>query len=182
MATFLRATASKDKARALREMRTAGRANRFLVAPEQFSAIPKSPFAYWASVSIVDLFKRMPRLQATNRRARFGASTKDDGRFLRLWFEPEYQTNRWVSHAKGGAFSRFYCDLALVLNWRSDGYELKAFASSYRMQRGWGENWSAESKGAKDYFVRASHGRGGQKDCRSERCRPMPSSGTRGPK
>jgi hypothetical protein len=35
---------------------------------------------------------------------------------------------RWGPFAKGGEYSPFYSDIALVLNWWSDGREAKAFA------------------------------------------------------
>jgi len=53
--------------------------------------------------------------------------TNDDFRFLRLWFEVQGVFPDWRFLAKGGIFSRFYASLVLVLNWRNNGAQLRAF-------------------------------------------------------
>ena len=54
--------------------------------------------------------------------------------------------------AKGGAFSRFYADVHLVIRWARDGAEAKAFLSAYRERKGWGTDWSACLNGYTHYF------------------------------
>ena len=82
----------------------------FTLAPTDFSLIPGSPFAYWVSDSIRQLFKALPNVQSPGRRVCFGLSTKDDFRFLRLSWEvkPQDITQCWSPFAKGGAFSPYY--------------------------------------------------------------------------
>lgn len=94
-------------------------------APEDFSAVPGSPFAYWVSDTIRALFKSLPPYATDGRTAGVGVQTNDDFRFVRLWFEIT-SAREWPPLARGGRHGATYGDLAAVLNWRSDGYELKA--------------------------------------------------------
>ena len=167
MTTFLRLVASRDKPEHLREACAAFREhapndNVFEVAPESFSAVPGSPFAYWVSQSVRDYFKAGIPFEGEGRYASVGASTKDNFRYTRLWTEVsgcsiagsrgETKSKRWVPFAMGGRFSPYYRDLNLVLNWLDDGNELKAALSEYRGSRGWGYQWSAALNGHDYYF------------------------------
>lgn len=104
--------------------------NTFKVAPTQFSNIEGSPFAYWVSDSIRALFAKLPKVQAEGRDVCFGLSTKDDFRFLRLSWEinASDQNRTWFPFAKGGAYSPYYYDVHLLLDWENDGARLKTFA------------------------------------------------------
>jgi hypothetical protein len=110
----------------------------YISDPAAFSEIPSSPFAYWTSARMRDLFKNLPRAESESRRFTKGLCTTDDGRFLRAFWEIEptnYGTSNeelasrksWASFAKGGSAKRFYCDTPLVINWAATGAELKAF-------------------------------------------------------
>ncbi len=134
-----------------------------VVNPASFSAIPGSPFAYWVDENIRKLFKSNPRVRADGRDARFGASTKGDARFVRAWWEIPAKASgrsrketqrgkRWVPFVKGGAYSPFYSDIEVVLDWDNDGHELKEYISEYRGTRGWGYNWTAALNGYTEYF------------------------------
>jgi len=107
------------------------RADTFVVDPASFAHIPGSPFAYWVSDSLRQLFTQLPTVQANGRRVCFGLSTKDDFQFLRLSWEvkPSDLSYRWFPFAKGGAFSPYYYDVHLVVDWENDGERLKAFAT-----------------------------------------------------
>lgn len=154
-AAFLRVLDSIEKdTTLLRRARVADGA--FRVDPCEFRSVPRSPFCYWAPPAVLALFRTLKGTDDGTRVARFGASTKSDLRFLRLWWEPALslplETSSWVPHAKGGARALYYSDLPLSLAWRNDGKELKAFLSDYRSARGWGDQWSAELKGSSLYF------------------------------
>lgn len=128
-----------------------------------FRQIPGAPIAYWVCPSVLNSFKKFSKFRNKNRFASIGASTKDDFRFARLWFEvngsrlgtsrEESSHQPWAPFAKGGAFSPFYSDVPLVINWLGDGRELKQFISNYRGSRGWGYQWSAALNGH-DYYYR----------------------------
>ncbi|MFO0757502.1 MAG: hypothetical protein U0359_13480 [Byssovorax sp.] len=129
---------------------------------ETFKQVPGSPFAYWISDHLREVFVEQSPLQGDGREAAFGGSTKDDKRYLRLWFEvrsenfspnrDETSVRRWVLLVKGGAWSTHYADVYLALNWHQDGYELKVDIAEYRGSRGWGYQWTAALNGYERYF------------------------------
>lgn len=104
--------------------------NVFQTNSQSFSLIPGSPFAYWVDSSIRNLFTELPQMQSGGRRVCFGLSTKDDFQFLRLSWEISVQNLHqvWFPFAKGGAYSPYYYDVHLVIDWEDDGARLKAFA------------------------------------------------------
>ena len=69
-----------------------------------------------------------------------GLSTTDNNRFLRLWFEPSIQQinfrqrnretteRRFFPYVKGGSFRRWYGNMEYVVNWESDGVEIRQAA------------------------------------------------------
>lgn len=99
----------------------------FEVELDEFREIPRSPFAYWISPSIRKRFSDLPRLEGNGRTAKQGVATADDFRFVRLATEvdPAARNNRWFPFAKGGAFSRFYADVHLVVDWNDDGVQIR---------------------------------------------------------
>lgn len=58
----------------------------------------------------------------------------------------------YVPFAKGGVYSPFYLDISLIIRWRHDGSEAKAFVSDYRESRGWSPHWKAELHNPHCYF------------------------------
>ena len=78
-----------------------------------------------------------------------GLKTLADDRFLRGWWEiREAAPQRWASIAKGGSFSRYYSENALVLNWEFNGQDI----SWYGYQRRPREGFCATSRGLANYF------------------------------
>jgi hypothetical protein len=55
-----------------------------LVEPSLFSDVPGSPFAYWVSDAVRELFKTLPRFASDGRAVRQGMATADDFRFVRM--------------------------------------------------------------------------------------------------
>lgn len=153
--TFLRIVDVEDKEAALLTLtKTEKSSRRFDVASTDFSAIPRSPFAYWVSGNVLHLFESLPPLEFAGstakqglataddfrfvrlhwevspaRRAKVGLQTSDDFRFVRLSWEtnPEDSRKTWFAFAKGGKFSPYYADVYLTVNWRSDGAEIVTF-------------------------------------------------------
>ncbi|MER8887391.1 hypothetical protein [Mesorhizobium sp. M0816] len=131
---FLRALEAEDKAATLiasirNPEATLGR-QRFEVKMASFGLLPRSPFAYWVSDNLRQLFQRLPPFEAEGRTVRQGLATADDFRFLREWWElkaavPRLMEERWFPFAKGGASSPFYADLHLVVNWQRGGLEIQ---------------------------------------------------------
>jgi hypothetical protein len=118
---FLRALEAEDKASALRAAIREPEAARghqwFEVDPAEFAKVPGSPFAYNVSRRLREVFAQLPPFEGEDRTAKQGLVTGDDFRFVRAWWAvtPSQPNGRWFPFAKGGAFSRFYADLHLVL-------------------------------------------------------------------
>src|SRR5262249_17180809 len=116
-----------DKATALleavREPERAKGRQRFEVDPRSFASVPRSPFAYWAPPTILRAFSALPAYESGERTALQGASTCDDFRYVRAWFEVPATSgvlpsdSAWVGFARGGRFSRFYADVPAVVRW-----------------------------------------------------------------
>lgn len=128
MTTFLRLLADDDKVGGLLTACAALRAGEadarvFEVEPASFRAVPGAPFAYWVSDAVRGLFGRLPPFEGEGRTARVGLQTSDDFRFVRAWWEVKADPERWPGFAKGGAYSPFYADVYLVVNWVGAGSE-----------------------------------------------------------
>ena len=160
---FLRLLESDDKATELLELCSSKRApSRFELEVDTFRTIPKSPFAYWAASWAFQCFRGFPSLESRERHAAAGASTTDNMRFVRVWWEV-VSTNsavlgeaaevgpRWVPLAKGGSHASFYADLYLLIQWALDGRELKASTGAWRAAKGWGDHWRAQLHNADCY-------------------------------
>lgn len=96
----------------------------FDVTAESFDAVPGKPFAYWVSDAVRNVFKELSSLEGGERTARQGLATAEDFRFVRAWWESH--GSGWFGFAKGGAFSPFYADVYLMVNWEDFGEEIKA--------------------------------------------------------
>jgi len=126
-------TAPEHKGAALRQAIAAkqcGGPLRFELQSASFRKLPRSPFAYWISDRIRDVFVSLPRFEGDGRTARIGASTKNNFRFLRLTWEVDYSEtfgeSGWALFAKGGPWSPYYDDLSLRVKWAGDAREIEA--------------------------------------------------------
>ena len=113
--------------------------NRFAqVSTDDFSKIPGSPVAYWASEKALASYS-FPNMD-TVAQPRHGLATSDNDRFLKLWHEIDSNTGslhercqfekKWFPMSKGGSFRRWYGNLEWVINYENDGKELKDYAIS----------------------------------------------------
>lgn len=152
---FLRLLAHEDKETAIAESIEALRQDDrhsaiHTVDSTSFQQVPGSPFAYWVSEKIRKLFVDLPQFENEERIVRQGLSTAADFRFISLWWEvpvnalcpPDAHPDnfngsycvlgnyQWFPFAKGGEYSPYYFNSHLVLNWRQDGQEMKAWAGS----------------------------------------------------
>lgn len=99
-----------------------------------FNDVPNAPFAYWIGNDVRSVFKLMRPFEDDNRTARVGLQTGDNFRFVRCWWEVSVNLDntlrRWYTYAKGGAYSPYYSDLYLAVNWHEKGKEIKCYAGS----------------------------------------------------
>ena len=114
---------------------------RFVANATKFISIPGSPVAYWispAAIKIFDCAERLGKFYET----RNGFTTGNNDKFLRLWFEISneesfysatdciqalYTGKTWFPYNKGGEYRKWYGNQEFVINWKSDGHEVKSF-------------------------------------------------------
>lgn len=142
----------------------------YTVNPESFSQVPGSPFAYWVSDRIRQLFTELPPFESEGRTVKQGLATADDFRFVRLGWEvlpeiivtgtaettPEefrqqtFEDKCWVPFAKGGEYSPYYADIHLIVNWAGDGKQIKQhIVQQYPYLNG---KWEWVAKNSNFYF------------------------------
>lgn len=146
MSTFLRLLTERDKAEALKaacnHLRQGENDPRsFEVASESFSSVPGKPFAYWVSDQVRRIFRSLPAFESDMRKAQLGGSTKEDFRFLRVYWEISGTGSQWHLFAKGGAHSKFYSDIYVVVNWKNNAEELEAALLRKYPYLGESANW-----------------------------------------
>ena len=128
-----------DSEKAKAEMFVSGE-NRYVVEQDNFSKIPGSPVAYWASKAFIKTFdeKKIDNYGSTNN----GFTTGDNNKFLRQWYEVSYSKINfsasdiddacqskaiWFPYNKGGAFRKWYGNNDYVINWYDNGFDIKAY-------------------------------------------------------
>ncbi|MCA1795643.1 MAG: BREX-1 system adenine-specific DNA-methyltransferase PglX, partial [Desulfobacteraceae bacterium] len=145
--TFIRLLTDKEKADNLLALCYAFRKRKpnddhiFQVFPDSFLDVPGAPFAYWVSDAVREVFQKFPAFESETRTAQHGGSSKDDFRFLRTYWENSIGINQWTLFAKGGAFSPYYSDIYLSINWKNDACELEAAILKKYPYLGDSANW-----------------------------------------
>ena len=128
----------------------------FLRPTSFFLELPDYRISYSAPDSMVGLFVRWKKLGTAQGLVLKGLITGDDVRFVRAWSERQQgKLGRWRCFHKGGDYSPYHADIDLLVNWGSDGAELKADAA---------RKYGSASRTIKneDYFGRAGLGWGRQ--------------------
>lgn len=111
--------------------------NRFAqVSSDNFSKIPGAPVAYWVSEKTASIFTG--ESIGSYAIAVKGLDTCDNERFVRQWQEVSISSigfniedasstymHKWYPYTKGGGFRRWYGFYEMVVNWYSDGKDLK---------------------------------------------------------
>jgi type II restriction/modification system DNA methylase subunit YeeA len=103
--------------------------------------IPSNPIAYWITNNVRRIFKEgLPLSEIATPRQ--GIATADNERFLRLWYEVDFEKlgigmenkeeaiesgRKWFPYNKGGEFRKWYGNNEWVVNWYNDGQEIKNF-------------------------------------------------------
>ena len=150
--TALRLLSYPDKAGALINILKLGESDFmecrdvFVRRRNELSSIPGKVLAYWLPEELLHLLSRREDLGEENIVAFSGLQTDDDFRFLRLWWETTLENSGWLPFAKGGEYLPYADDLHLVVNWRPDGHEMKAFVESKYRQ------WSRHIKNTDRFF------------------------------
>ncbi|HAR2059313.1 TPA: Eco57I restriction-modification methylase domain-containing protein, partial [Enterococcus faecium] len=104
---------------------------------DNFKKIPGMPIAYWASDNVITDFAQ-GKLTNDVADAKQGLATGNNNKFLRYWFEVEFNKikfdaktledakksrKKWFPTTKGGRFRKWYGNNEYVVNWENDGDE-----------------------------------------------------------
>lgn len=99
-----------------------------------FSKIPGSPIAYWASTNFISLFNNKQLYDIAQ--VQEGLKTGDNDKFIRKWYEVIWyktamsknsEQAKWFFHTKGGDLRKWYGNQEDILNYEENGLELRAF-------------------------------------------------------
>ena len=112
--------------------------NRYAADQSNFSKIPGSPVAYWASNAVFKWFSHTPIGECALLCQ--GLTTTDNEKYVRVWHEPlidnigfmlspdeaKNSVKRWFPFNKGGSYRKWYGNNELVVNYENDGAAIKA--------------------------------------------------------
>ena len=136
---FCRQLHETDKGASLLEdvqsLRRAGRSARvFIVRPTNLQKVPGSPFAYWVSDKIRDLFTTFKPFETKHRRACITNPAGDDARFFRSWVEiPSNAARgliRWAPITRGGRYCPFFNEITQVIHWDDAAQTYRGFVGT----------------------------------------------------
>ncbi len=111
---------------------------RYHVMSSLFQKLPGMPIGYWAGEHIMRAFETGHALEQ-NASPRQGLATTDNSKYLRRWFEVEFEhigfgldkknaahcDMKWFPYNKGGEFRKWYGNQDYVVNYQHDGAEIK---------------------------------------------------------
>jgi hypothetical protein len=135
-------------------------ANPYIISQEKFKSLPGHVFGYWLNDQTYDIFSKNKQLKDVGL-VRQGASTSDNNRFLRFWFEVNLSKigfnlddisktsnsgYKFFPYNKGGDYKKWHGAEDYVINYGNDGFELKEFQSTLN------QGWTARLKSREFYF------------------------------
>lgn len=124
-----------------------------------YSKIPGSPVAYWASGAVMDLFSQKSIAEVAD--AKVGMRTGDNEKYLRIWHEISIEkaglnisgnqelknaTHKWIPYNKGGEYRKWYGNRDYVVNWESNGREIKENTKRVYPQLGDNLGWKISNE------------------------------------
>lgn len=131
----------------------------FIARQDNFSRIPGMTIAYWVSDALLEDFSYQ-KASSVGRQC-LGMRTGDNERFLRLWYEVSLlrmnischsksdaiaSKDKWFPYNKGGEFRKWYGNLWYVVNWESNGKEIKDYVREVYPQLGDNLGWKISNE------------------------------------
>jgi len=113
---------------------------------DNFSIIPGSPVAYWASTKMLEAFQTGNKFAGETKK---GVLTGDNNTYLRLWHEVNIgkigfelyshaemidSSMKWFPVTSGGEKRRWYGNFDTIVNLENDGADIKANVKNYRLR------------------------------------------------
>ena len=120
--------------------------NRYAADQSNFSKIPGSPVAYWASLQMQNAFATAPSFPGNTKK---GVLTGDNERFLRLWYEVCISKigmtmsshsemvdskKKWFPVTSGGFMRKWYGNFDTIVNLENDGFAIRSVVKNYRLR------------------------------------------------
>ena len=114
--------------------------NKYIIKQFNFDKIPGSPIAYWIDDNLIACFNNTKLESLAN--VKQGLATADNNRFLRYWWEVDFNNigfssincedsklsgYKWFPFNKGGSFRKWYGNQEYVINFENNGIELENF-------------------------------------------------------
>jgi len=124
-----------------------------------FEKIPGSLIAYWVSDTLRNVFDNKQLKDYGS--SCIGMRTGDNLHFLRYWHEikisimgvgfsssqeAQEMSMKWIPYCKGGSFRKWYGNNDYVVNWESDGYEIKENTRKVYPQLGENLGWKISNE------------------------------------
>ena len=96
------------------------------VSQQNFEKIPGlSIGGYFASKNILNSYVIGKSLEVVAQ-PKQGSTLGDNNRFLRLWYEVNNSSVKWIPCSKGGEFRKWYGNHNYLVNWGNNGKEIKS--------------------------------------------------------
>ena len=114
--------------------------SKFVTKQSNFDKIPSCPIAYWADENLINCFNNTKLESIAS--VKQGLATADNNRFLRFWYEVDFNKigfssktcensstsgYKWFPYNKGGSFRKWYGNQEYVINFENNGSELENF-------------------------------------------------------
>lgn len=90
----------------------------------EFLNLPGFPLAYWIPDAWTEAYQKLPAISDVAV-VHEGIKTRDNGRFVRLWYEVNLFDKKWKPYAKGGDYRRWYGNNSFVLRWDNQLWQFK---------------------------------------------------------
>ena len=133
----------------------------YTIPQSKLKIIKSWPFIYWISDEFREKFKK-DSVKDLLKNCQ-GLATANNNRFLRFWWElsatdKEINRESWVYYAKGGPYKKWTGNLWLMVNWKSNGYEIKNYTDEKGKQKSRPQNEAVYFKEGITYSASGSKG------------------------
>lgn len=137
MGTYINLTEFYEKAEKIKNFSEP--AHRYILCQNKFRKIPGCPLTYGISDAAAENFTKAAPIKYYSA-PKQGLATADNNRFVRFWFEVNFNDisfnskssensykYKWFPYNKGGNFRKWYGMNEYIVNWASDGKEIRNF-------------------------------------------------------
>lgn len=133
----------------------------YTLEQSKLKIIKSWPFIYWISDEFREKFKK-DSVKDLLKNCQ-GLATANNNRFLRFWWElspveKEISRESWVYYAKGGPYKKWTGNLWLMVNWKSNGREIKKYTDDKGKQKSRPQNEAVYFKEGITYSASGSKG------------------------